>query len=81
MTNSLATSFTSIPIQKYALLTATARKYGLTATASRAVCFGSPDEDLRKEQNAVCRIGASYLASTWPDGVPRQVLSAGNAYR
>ena len=45
-------------IQKYALLTAMARKYGLVATASRAVCIGPLDEDLRKEQTAVCRVCA-----------------------
>jgi Xaa-Pro aminopeptidase len=69
--------YTSIQVQKYALLTATARKYGLTATASRGVCFGPPDPELRQEQNSVCRVSASYLASTWPNAVPRQVLQAG----
>ena len=39
--------FTSTPIRKYAVLTATARKYGLCATASRSVCFGPPDETFR----------------------------------
>ncbi len=69
--------FTATPIQSYAVLTATARKYGLTATASRAVCFGELPEALRQDQNAVCRVSASYLASTWPDAVPREVLLAG----
>jgi Xaa-Pro dipeptidase len=69
--------FTSTEIKKYALLTATARKYGLVATASRSVCFGTLDEDLRKEQNAVCRVNASYLASTWPEAVPREILNSG----
>jgi len=69
--------FTSVPITRYALLTATARKYGLVATASRAVSFGPPDEELKKEQNAVCRVSASYLASTWPEALPRQILTAG----
>ena len=31
----------------------------------------------RAEHNAVCRVGASYLASTWPDAVPREILLAG----
>jgi Xaa-Pro aminopeptidase len=69
--------FTPTPIERYAVLTATARKYGLTATASRAVCFGALPEELRQDQNAVCRVSASYLASTWPDAVPREVLLAG----
>ncbi len=69
--------FTSVPITRYALLTATARKYGLVATSSRAVSFGPPSEELKKEQNAVCRVSASYLASSWPEAVPRQILTAG----
>jgi Xaa-Pro aminopeptidase len=70
-------SFTAVPAQQYAVVTATARKYGLHVTASRTVCFGEPPEDLRKDHNAVCRVSASYLASTWPDAVPREILLAG----
>ncbi len=70
-------SFTAVPVQQYAIVTATARKYGLHVTASRTVCFGQPPEDLRKDHNAVCRVSASYLASTWPDAVPREILLAG----
>jgi Xaa-Pro aminopeptidase len=70
-------SFTSVPVQHYAVVTATARKYGFHVTASRTVSFGEPPEDLRKDHNGVCRVGASYLASTWPDAVPREILLAG----
>jgi Xaa-Pro aminopeptidase len=70
-------SFTSTPIEKYAVLTATARKYGLHATASRTVCFGEVSPELRNEHNAACKVSATYLASTWPDAVPREVLTAG----
>ena len=35
------------------------------------------DEEFQKEHNAVCRVSASYLASTWPDAVPREILTAG----
>ncbi len=69
--------YTSTTIAHYAVMTATARKYGLVATACRAVSFGPPDEELRQEQNAVCRVSASYLASTWPEALPRQILAAG----
>ncbi len=69
-------SFTGTPVRHYAVLTATARKYGLTVTAGRVVCFGDPDEELRREHNAVCRVSASFLASTWPDAVPREILAA-----
>jgi Xaa-Pro aminopeptidase len=69
--------YTSLPVRTSAVLTATARKYGLVATASRSVCFGAPEADFRKEQDAVCKVGATYLASTWPDAVPGKVLDAG----
>jgi Xaa-Pro aminopeptidase len=69
--------FTPTPIERYAVLTATGRKYGLCATASRTVCFGEVPEDLKAAQSAVCRVTASYLTSTWPDAVPREVLMAG----
>jgi hypothetical protein len=69
--------FTPALIERYAVLTATARKYGLYASASRMVCFGDPGEDLKNEMNAVSRVSASYLTSTWPDAVPREVLVAG----
>ena len=69
--------YTSTPIHRYAVLTATARKYGLCASASRAVSFGGIDAEFQKEHNAVCRVSASFLASTWPDAVPREILTAG----
>lgn len=69
-------SFTSTSIQRYAVVTVTARKYGLCATATRAVAFGGIDETFRAETNAICRVAASFLASTWPDAVPGQILQA-----
>ena len=69
--------FTPALVEKFAVLTATGRKYGLCATASRTVCFGDLPDDLKSEQSAVCRVSASYLASTWPDAAPREVLVAG----
>ncbi|MFO0930848.1 MAG: hypothetical protein U0736_28100 [Gemmataceae bacterium] len=62
--------YTATPIERYAVLVATARKYGLHATASRTVSFGEPPDDLKAEQNASIRVSASYLSSTWPEAVP-----------
>ncbi len=70
--------FTSAVITNYVHMTTTARKYGLVATASRAACFGPVPEQIRLDHNAVCRVGASYMASTWPEAVPREVLVAAN---
>jgi Xaa-Pro aminopeptidase len=68
---------TPTTVERYAVLTATGRKYGLCATASRSVCFGGLPDDFRQDYNAVCRVSASYLASTWPEAVPREILLAG----
>lgn len=70
-------SFTETVIHQYAVLTVTARKYGLCVTASRSLSFGAPDESFGKELDAACKISATYVASTWPDALPKQVLSAG----
>jgi Xaa-Pro aminopeptidase len=69
--------FTSVPVKRYCVILAAARKYGLCATSSRAVCFGEPDPILQREHDAACKISATYIASTWPDAVPRQILNTG----
>jgi Xaa-Pro aminopeptidase len=69
--------FTATPITKYAVVLAAARKYGLCVMASRSVSFGSPDPLLRREHDAAAKVSATYVASTWPDAVPREILSAG----
>jgi len=69
--------FTSAPVSKYVVLSATARKYGLVATASRTVCFGEVDPELRREHDAATKVSAAYIAATWPDAVPREVLQTG----
>ena len=69
--------FTSSALEHYAVLTVTARKYGMFVTASRSVCFGELPPEFRQDHNAVCRVSAGYLAATWPDAVPREILLAG----
>jgi Xaa-Pro dipeptidase len=69
--------FTAIPISKFCVISACGAKYGLYATASRTVCFGESDEMLRKEHDAACKVCATYVASGWPDSVPRDVLHMG----
>ena len=70
-------SFTATPIKQFAVLKVTARKYGLCATASRSISFGPPDPFFRKEHDAACKVCATYVASSWPDSVPRQILAGG----
>jgi Xaa-Pro dipeptidase len=67
--------YTAAPVTHYAVVCATARKYGLCATASRSVSFGSAEPGFRREHDSACRVSATYMASSWPDAVPRQILS------
>jgi hypothetical protein len=69
--------FTSAPVRQSCVMEITARKYGLCAAASRAVCFGVPDAEFRKQHDAACKVCATYIASSWPDAMPRQVLGYG----
>jgi Xaa-Pro aminopeptidase len=69
--------FTSAPIEKNATITATARKYGLHATCSRTFTFGPAEDALKREALAACRVQAMYIAGTWPDAVPRELLNSG----
>lgn len=69
--------FTAAPIQTSCVLTVIARKYGLCACASRTISFGPPDETLRRDHDAACKVSATYVASSWPDSVPRQILATG----
>lgn len=68
--------FTATPIRQYAILSVLARKYGFYARASRSISFGQMEDRFRKEHDAVCKVGATYVASTWPDSVPRQILAS-----
>jgi Xaa-Pro dipeptidase len=70
-------SFTATPIRNYCVLVAAARKYGLCAMASRAVSFGQAEAEFRKEHDAACRVSATYIAGSWPDSMPRQILNMG----
>lgn len=69
--------FTSYPVRESCVLTVVARKFGLCAQASRSICFGQPSADFRRDHDAACKVSATYLASSWPDAVPRQILAAG----
>ncbi|MFO0866164.1 MAG: M24 family metallopeptidase [Gemmataceae bacterium] len=70
-------SFTSTTVKNSCVLSVTARKYGLCATASRTVSFGPPENQIRREHDAACKVNATYVASSWPDSVPRQILASG----
>src|SRR5438132_1261323 len=68
-------SATPARVHRSCVLTLTVRKFGLCVTASRALSFGPPNEAFTREQDAACKISATYIASTWPDALPRQILA------
>jgi Xaa-Pro dipeptidase len=68
--------FTGAPLRQYGVLSVVARKYGLYARASRSISFGAAEAQFRKEYDAACKVGATYVASSWPDSVPRQILAS-----
>jgi hypothetical protein len=67
--------FTSAPVTQSCVLTLAARKYGLIAQASRSIVFGAEGERLRRDHDAACKVSATYIASSWPDSVPKQILA------
>jgi hypothetical protein len=69
--------FTSAPVEKYCVVSATVRKYGLCVSASRTVSFGPADPGLRQAHDTATKVSAGYVAATWPDSVPREVLLTG----
>jgi Xaa-Pro aminopeptidase len=69
--------FTSAPLQHFALLSCTARKYGLCVTASRTASLGPLAQSVCLEHEAACKVSATYVASTWPDALPSEIMNAG----
>src|SRR5262249_36269768 len=69
--------FTHEPVKKYCLMRVTGSKYGMHVTASRAVCFGTPDNELRQEFDATCRVTAAYLYGSRASAAPRDIIQAG----
>ncbi len=70
-------AFTSAPVTRTCVMTVAARKYGLCARASRVISFGQPDANFRRDHDCACKISATYIAGSWPDSVPRQILLTG----
>jgi len=70
-------SFTSTPATRNCVMTVAGRKYGLCARASRAISFGQADANFRRDHDCACKISATYIAGSWPDSVPRQILLTG----
>jgi Xaa-Pro aminopeptidase len=65
---------TDTPVRRSCVVTATAAKYGLYASAGRMVSFGAPDASVLRECNATCKVAAAYVAATMPRTSPREAL-------
>jgi Xaa-Pro aminopeptidase len=67
--------FTSARVEKWCVASATVRKYGLCATATRTFSFGPVDDTIREQHFTACKVAATYTASTWPDAMPQEILN------
>jgi Xaa-Pro aminopeptidase len=69
--------FTDLPVRKLCTIKVTGCKYGLHATAARAICFGQPDDALRQEFDTVSKVTATYVYGTRPSAVPGELIQSG----
>lgn len=59
--------FKAAPIHRRANITATGRRFGLCATASRTVSFGAIDADFREQYVLAAMVDATYIYFSRPD--------------
>jgi len=69
--------FTSVTVEKGAIVSATARKYGLHVTATRTFSFGPASEGAKNDHFTACKVAATLSSHTWPDSLAREILNAG----
>jgi Xaa-Pro dipeptidase len=68
---------TAMSVQRNCIIHATARRYGLHVTTSRAVSFGEPDEQFRREMETSCRWTGALILSSMAGRTVADVISAG----
>lgn len=66
-------------MQKHALLIATATRWGLHASVSRAVYFGAMPEGLRHRQEACAAVDEAFIAATHVGATGAEIFAAGAA--
>src|SRR5205085_11745744 len=62
-------------IEQSCLIQATAQRWGLHVTVSRAVSFGPPQEELRREFDMALRCSALQIASSTARTKPADILT------
>jgi Xaa-Pro dipeptidase len=66
---------TSKKLERQAMLVIGARRWGLGVSATRIVCFGQPDDALRRRHEAVCRVDACFIRETVPGAKVAEILA------
>jgi len=66
-------------VQQHVLLIAGATRWGLNASASRAVCFGQLPDDLRRKQQGCARVDLAFIHATMPGAMAGEIFAAGAA--
>jgi len=66
-------------VQQRVLLIAGATRWGLNASASRAVCFGRLPDDLHRKQQACARVDLAFIHATRPGAMAGEIFAAGAA--
>ena len=66
---------TPAKIEQTCVVQTTARRWGVHVTASRAICFGTPADDFRKEFDMACWVSAMQIASSTSRTKPGDILT------
>ncbi|GBD35001.1 hypothetical protein HRbin36_00105 [bacterium HR36] len=68
--------FTAVPIERWCVVSATGRKYGLHVSVARTVSFGAAEPAVREAHYNACKVLAALVAASWPDAIVREVFQA-----
>ncbi|MCS7014892.1 MAG: M24 family metallopeptidase [Gemmatales bacterium] len=68
--------FTAVPIERWCVVSATARKYGLHVSATRTVSFGPVEPRVKEAHANACKVQAALTAASWPDAIVGEVFQA-----
>ena len=66
---------TSKRLERYAMVVLCGRKWGLVCSITRPVHFGPLPEEVRRKQEAVAHIDATFIAATRPGAPVRDIFS------
>lgn len=67
-------TFKAARIERHAVITATGRRHGLCATATRVVTFGKPEKAFRSAHAIACMVDATYIFFSRPGQTVSEVF-------